>query len=57
MTALALRPSGVPRFTASRSRSPVANVGSASGSARRAPWVPLPAPGGPISRMSIANPP
>src|SRR5690242_31743 len=53
MTALACRPRGVPRFTASRRRSPVANLGSPRASASNAPCVPFPAPGGPISRMSM----
>src|SRR5919112_4847661 len=53
ITDLARRPSGVPRLTASRSRSPVANFGKPRASANRAPCVPFPAPGGPINRMSM----
>src|SRR6185312_8992051 len=53
MTALALRPSGVPAFTAARRRSPVEMCGTLSSAFSIAAWVPLPEPGAPskTSRM------
>ncbi len=56
ITALASRPSGVSRLTASRSRSPVANLGRPSVFPRIDPCVPFPAPGGPKRRISMRCP-
>src|SRR5687768_14637656 len=44
----ACTPSGVPRSRFSRNRSPVDTCGTDRSAARRAAWVPLPAPGGPM---------
>src|SRR6185312_16775188 len=55
MTALALRPSGVPALTAARRRSPVEMCGTLSSAFSIAAWVPLPEPGAPskTSRMLL----
>src|SRR5437870_8975245 len=55
MNFLASRPSGVPAFTAARSRSPVVILGKPSRSASSFPWVPLPEPGAPKRRMNTAT--
>src|SRR5215213_5616702 len=57
MYSLATVPSSVPLATSSRSRSPVAILARSKCSAIRVAWVPLPAPGGPISSTRMAGPP
>src|SRR5262249_36549416 len=53
----ACRPSGVPAARWARNMSPVAMCGSPVASDTSTAWVPLPAPGGPNSRMSRATSP
>src|SRR5512132_1798978 len=57
MYSLATLPRPVPLTTCSRSRSPVAIPARSKWSAIREAWVPLPAPGGPISSTRMAGSP
>src|SRR4029450_12808577 len=57
MYSLATVPSCVPLATCSRSRSPVAILARSKWAEIRDAWVPLPAPGGPISSTRMAAPP
>ena len=54
ITALALRPSSVPRATASRSRSPEDTCGTPYLACRRCACVPLPDPGAPSNTIRIS---
>src|ERR1044072_3839023 len=56
ITALALRPVGVPSLTAVRSMSPVDNCVMPRSETRRCACVPLPAPGGPSKMIFMAFP-
>ena len=56
ITALALRPSSVPRATASRSRSPEDTCGTPYLACRRCACVPLPEPGAPSNTIRISRP-